>query len=59
VVIESTYGERAHPMQDPLAELREIILRTHERGGIVVIPTFRCWPDSQPSIASPRMTCGL
>ena len=40
VVIESTYGDRAHPAVDPLLELREVIRRTHQRGGIVVIPTF-------------------
>jgi metallo-beta-lactamase family protein len=40
VVMESTYGDRTHPMQDPLLELRDVIRRTHERRGIVVIPTF-------------------
>ncbi len=40
VVIESTYGDRAHPADDPLPELREVIRRTHQRGGIVLIPTF-------------------
>jgi metallo-beta-lactamase family protein len=40
VVIESTYGDRAHPTQDPLLELRDVIRRTHKRRGIVIIPTF-------------------
>jgi metallo-beta-lactamase family protein len=40
VVIESTYGDRRHPVLDPQAELGDVIRRTCERRGIVVIPTF-------------------
>ncbi len=40
VVIESTYGDRTHPVLGPALELREIIRRTFARGGVVVIPTF-------------------
>jgi metallo-beta-lactamase family protein len=40
VVVESTYGDRVHAMQDPLLELRDVIRRTHQRGGIVLVPTF-------------------
>jgi metallo-beta-lactamase family protein len=40
VVVESTYGDRRHPAVDPQAELGEVIRRTSERRGIVVIPTF-------------------
>jgi metallo-beta-lactamase family protein len=40
VVIESTYGDRRHAALDPQAELGEVIRRTCERRGIVVIPTF-------------------
>lgn len=40
VVIESTYGDRAHADADPLTELATVINRTAARGGIVVIPSF-------------------
>ena len=40
LVVESTYGDRRHSAADPQAELREVIRRTCERRGIVVIPTF-------------------
>lgn len=40
VVIESTYGDRTHPVQDPELELRDIAHRTFARGGVVLIPTF-------------------
>ena len=40
VVIESTYGDRAHPQTDPLALIADVVNRTAARGGIVVIPAF-------------------
>jgi metallo-beta-lactamase family protein len=40
VVVESTYGDRAHPALNPQAELGEIIRRTCARHGVIVIPTF-------------------
>lgn len=40
VLIESTYGNRSHGTQDPLAKLAELIGRTAARGGIVVVPAF-------------------
>lgn len=40
VVVESTYGDRRHAAVDPQAELGDVISRTCERRGIVVIPTF-------------------
>jgi metallo-beta-lactamase family protein len=39
VVVESTYGDRAHPEADP-DELAEIINRTFARGGSVLVPAF-------------------
>ncbi|MCS7197876.1 MAG: MBL fold metallo-hydrolase [Candidatus Bipolaricaulota bacterium] len=40
VVLESTYGERAHrSMRDSIAELRQAILLTFARGGNVLIPS--------------------
>lgn len=40
VVIESTYGNRHHDITDPLDALEEVIKRTVQRGGTVVIPAF-------------------
>lgn len=40
LVIESTYGDRLHPRNDPLRRLAEIINRTAARGGVVLIPAF-------------------
>lgn len=40
LVIESTYGDRLHPNTDPEKDLGEIIKRTAERGGTLIIPSF-------------------
>ena len=40
VVVESTYGDRTHEALDPAAALAEVIERTADRGGTVVIPAF-------------------
>lgn len=40
LVIESTYGNRKHPENDPQEELKEVILRTINRQGILLIPSF-------------------
>ncbi|MDE1931740.1 MAG: MBL fold metallo-hydrolase, partial [Alphaproteobacteria bacterium] len=41
VLIESTYGDRAHrPIDQSIAELLQTIAATFARGGNVVIPTF-------------------
>lgn len=40
VVIESTYGNRDHPVEDVPQILAEVITATAERGGIVLIPAF-------------------
>jgi metallo-beta-lactamase family protein len=40
LVVESTYGDRTHPVCDPRTELRDVIRRTCARGGVIVIPTF-------------------
>jgi metallo-beta-lactamase family protein len=41
VVVESTYGDRLHsPSPDYIGELTEIIQKTLDRGGNVVIPSF-------------------
>jgi metallo-beta-lactamase family protein len=40
LLIESTYGDRVHPAEEPLAELSAIINETARRGGMLVIPSF-------------------
>ena len=40
LVVESTYGNRAHDPGDPEAKLGEIVRRTIARGGAVIIPSF-------------------
>lgn len=40
LVIESTYGDRIHPPVTGKEELRDAILKTYNRGGILMVPTF-------------------
>lgn len=40
VVVESTYGDRAHPKTDAQEALGVVVERTVRRGGTVVIPAF-------------------
>ena len=40
LVMESTYGNRQHPTDDPLPELAALIRKTVERGGSVIVPAF-------------------
>ena len=40
LVVESTYGNRQHPQIDSEEELKNVILRTHKRQGILLIPSF-------------------
>ncbi|MBR0461836.1 MAG: MBL fold metallo-hydrolase [Erysipelotrichaceae bacterium] len=41
VITESTYGDRLHnKVSDPLTQLADIMNRTFERGGNVIIPAF-------------------
>lgn len=40
LVLESTYGDRLHDNIDPEIKLAEIINRTHQRGGVLVVPVF-------------------
>jgi metallo-beta-lactamase family protein len=40
LVVESTYGNRHHLQVDTEEELKNVILRTHKRGGILLIPSF-------------------
>ncbi len=40
VLIESTYGDRSHPVEDVLAELAPALQRVAKRGGVAVLPVF-------------------
>lgn len=40
LVVESTYGNRLHPPENPQETLKELINKTVRRGGIVLIPAF-------------------
>ena len=40
LLVESTYGDRRHERADPTEALGQIIERTTQRGGTVVIPAF-------------------
>ncbi|MCY1209677.1 Ribonuclease [compost metagenome] len=40
LLVESTYGDRCHPDDDPLDALGEIVSRTVGRGGSLIIPAF-------------------
>jgi metallo-beta-lactamase family protein len=40
LVMESTYGNRRHPTDDPRSELADLIKKTVGRGGSVVVPAF-------------------
>lgn len=40
LVMESTYGNRVHPHDDPRPELAALIRTTVQRGGSVVVPAF-------------------
>jgi len=40
LVLESTYGDRLHDNIDPEIKLAEIINRTYQRGGVLVVPVF-------------------
>lgn len=40
ILIESTYGDRLHPVIEPDQRLAEIIHTTAQRGGTIIIPSF-------------------
>lgn len=40
LVMESTYGNRVHPTDDPRPELARLITQTVKRGGSVIVPAF-------------------
>ena len=40
LLVESTYGSRIHPNEEPIDELAAIINATAKRGGMTIIPAF-------------------
>jgi metallo-beta-lactamase family protein len=40
LILESTYGNRIHPKEDPVQKLGAIIRSTAKRGGSIIIPSF-------------------
>ncbi len=40
LVMESTYGNRVHPTDDPRPQLAALIKQTVQRGGSVIVPVF-------------------
>lgn len=40
LVLESTYGDRRHETEDPALVLEEVVCKTAEGGGVVLIPSF-------------------
>lgn len=40
MVVESTYGDRLHPVIDPWTQLADVIQRTTARGGAIIVPAF-------------------
>lgn len=40
VVVESTYGNRLHEHEPILEQLEDVLKRTFERGGVLLIPSF-------------------
>lgn len=40
LVIESTYGDRLHAKEDPMDRLEEVIKRSIESGGAILVPSF-------------------
>ncbi|MFM2399411.1 MAG: hypothetical protein RL341_1568 [Pseudomonadota bacterium] len=40
LLVESTYGNRVHPADDPMQQLGDIIRATVGRGGMVLMPSF-------------------
>ena len=40
LLVESTYGNRLHPAEEPSADLATIINETAKRGGMTIIPAF-------------------
>ncbi|MDX1803814.1 MAG: MBL fold metallo-hydrolase [Alcanivorax sp.] len=40
LLLESTYGNRFHPNNDPLEEMESVVKEVIEKGGVLLIPSF-------------------
>lgn len=40
LILESTYGNRLHPEEDPVEKMSKVVQATLKRGGTLVIPSF-------------------
>ncbi|HUA32677.1 MAG TPA: MBL fold metallo-hydrolase [Candidatus Binataceae bacterium] len=40
IVVESTYGDRRHDDDESLKNFEQAIVRTAERGGVIIVPSF-------------------
>lgn len=40
LLIESTYGDRLHSKESPLKQIADVVNKTCERGGMLIIPAF-------------------
>lgn len=40
LVIESTYGDRLHPREDPMIQLERVIKDAVENGSVILVPSF-------------------
>jgi metallo-beta-lactamase family protein len=40
LVVESTYGDRRHGFANPKQQLADVVNRTVQRGGVVIVPSF-------------------
>lgn len=40
LLVESTYGDRQHPVESPQAQLADVVTRTALRRGITLVPSF-------------------
>lgn len=40
LIIESTYGDRPHPVEDPAIAIARVVNETVARGGVLVVPAF-------------------
>ena len=55
VLIEATYGNRLHPREDVQATLGDIIRRTVQRGGNVLLPAYLVRASSQAALEAALM----
>lgn len=40
LVVESTYGDRLHPVEDPMGKIETLVKRAMQDGGAILVPSF-------------------